>query len=206
MSKNSPAGFLWSLNVTQNNQSGGSGGHGSGKDSGLNTLFHALVALLRSSLLSAYGGTCHVSRWCTSEWNEMKTTRCSHSVHANHYSAHCYFTWGVFRFLGLAMCNLEYHSKVWRKVEAMSDAPLLIGHIKAGYNREAWWYLVEEGKTKEVEEERKRHMQAICFTVLIPENAHPGMSCKQWLKSLKLFWVLILGLLLTFGYSDQLYS
>lgn len=33
MSKNSPAGFLWSLNVTQNNQSGGSGGHGSGKDS-----------------------------------------------------------------------------------------------------------------------------------------------------------------------------
>lgn len=67
ISKNNPVGFLWSLDVTQNNQSGGSGGHGSGKDSSLNTPFRALAALLRSSLLSAYGGICHVSRWRASE-------------------------------------------------------------------------------------------------------------------------------------------
>lgn len=28
-------------------------------------------------------------------------------------------------------------SKVWRTVDVMNDAPLLVGHIKAGYNREA---------------------------------------------------------------------
>lgn len=149
MSKNSPSGFLCSLNVAQNSQSVGSGGNGSSKGSGLNTSFGTLAALLRSSLLSACDGICPVSRRSVSEWNETKTLWCSHSDHANHYYAWCHFTRGVFHFPGLATCNLEYHLVkfgglwMWRMMHHSSWATLKLDTI------ERPWYLMIFGRGKE---------------------------------------------------------